>query len=190
LIWPGNADSYFSQKRSTLGATLLFTVPGIPMIFMGQEFLESGAWSDASELDWSKSDRFEGIGTFYRDLIRLRRNWFDATRGLKAQHVNVHHVNDADKLLAFHRWDQGGPRDDVIVVVNFSNRGYDSYGLGLPAGGLWRVRFNGDWRGYSPLFSDHRSDDFWALPRGCDDMPWSGDIGIGPYTAIILSQDA
>ena len=190
LIWPGNADSYFSQKRSTLGATLLFTVPGIPMIFMGQEFLESGAWSDAYELDWSKSDRFEGIGTFYRDLIRLRRNWFDATRGLKAQHVNVHHVNDADKLLAFHRWDQGGPRDDVVVVVNFSNRGYDSYGLGLPAGGLWRVRFNGDWRGYSPLFSGHRSDDLWALPRGCDDMPWSGDIGIGPYTAIILSQDA
>ena len=190
LIWPGNADSYFSQKRSTLGAALLFTVPGIPMIFMGQEFLESGAWSDARELDWSKSERFGGIRNFYRDLIRLRRNWFDTTRGLKAQQVNVHHVNDADKVLAFHRWDQGGPRDDVIVVVNFANRGYDSYRVGLPADGLWRVRFNGDWRGYSSVFSDHRSDDFWASPLGRDDMPWSGDIGIGPYTAIILSQDA
>ena len=190
LIWPGNADSYFSQKRSTLGAALLFTVPGIPMIFMGQEFLESGAWSDARELDWSKSDRFDGIRIFYRDLIRLRRNWFDSTRGFKAQHVNVHHVNDVDKVLAFHRWDQGGPRDDVIVVDNFANRGYDSYRVGLPRGGLWRVRFNGDWRGYSAVFSDHRSDDFWALPRGCDDMPWSGDVGIGPYTAVILSQDS
>ncbi len=189
LIWPGNADSYFSQKRSTLGAALLFTVPGIPMIFMGQEFLEGGAWSDARELDWSKSDRFDGIRIFYCDLIRLRRNWFDTTRGLKAQHVNVHHVNDVDKVLAFHRWDQGGPRDDVVVVVNFANRGYDSYRVGLPAGGRWRVRFNGDWRGYSSVFSDHPSDDVWALRREYDDMPWSGDIGIGPYTAIMLSQD-
>jgi 1,4-alpha-glucan branching enzyme len=190
LIWPGNADSYFSQKRSMLGAALVFTVPGVPMIFMGQEFLESGAWSDARELDWSKSDRFEGIRMFYRDLIRLRRNWFDTTRGLKAQNVNVYHVNDTDKVLAFHRWDRGGPRDDVIVVVNFANRAYDSYRVGLPSGGLWRVRFNGDWRGYSSAFPGHRSDDFWALPHGCDDMPWSGDTGIGPYTALIFSQDS
>ncbi|MEA2836973.1 MAG: 1,4-alpha-glucan branching enzyme [Bradyrhizobium sp.] len=66
LIWPGNADSYFSQKRSTLGAALVFTAPGIPMIFMGQEFLESGTWSDARALDWSKAARFAGIRTLYR----------------------------------------------------------------------------------------------------------------------------
>src|SRR5436190_9648899 len=39
-IWPGNAGSWFSRKRSTLGAALVFTAPGIPMIFQGQEFLE------------------------------------------------------------------------------------------------------------------------------------------------------
>jgi 1,4-alpha-glucan branching enzyme len=32
-IWPGNAGSWFSRKRSTLGAALVFTAPGIPMIF-------------------------------------------------------------------------------------------------------------------------------------------------------------
>ena len=44
-IWPGNADSYFAQKRSTLGAALVFTAPGIPMIFQGQEFLEDGSFT-------------------------------------------------------------------------------------------------------------------------------------------------
>lgn len=39
-IWPGNADSPAAQKRSTLGAALVLTAPGVPMIFMGQEFLE------------------------------------------------------------------------------------------------------------------------------------------------------
>jgi 1,4-alpha-glucan branching enzyme len=190
LIWPGNADSFFSQKRSTLGAALVFTAPGIPMIFMGQEFLEWGAWSDANQLDWSKVDRFSGILNLYRDLIHLRRNWFDTTRGLKGHEINVHHVNNWDKVIAFHRWDQGGPRDDVIVVANFANRAYASYRIGFPRGGTWRVRFNGDWRGYSPVFSDHASYDLSAVSGGnSDNMPNGGDVSIGPYTALILSQD-
>lgn len=189
LIWPGNADGFHAQKRSTLAAALVFTAPGIPMIFMGQEFLEWGAWSDARELDWSKADRFAGIRTLYRDLIRLRRNAFDTTRGLAGHNVNVHHVNDADKVLAFHRWDRGGPRDDVVVIANFADRRYDAYRVGLPREGLWRVRFNGDWRGYSSVFTGQRSDAARALADRRDGMPWAGEFGLGPYTAIIVSQD-
>jgi 1,4-alpha-glucan branching enzyme len=190
LIWPGNADSFAAQKRSTLGAALVFTAPGIPMLFMGQEFLEWGAWSDARELDWAKAGRFTGIRALYRDLIRLRRNWFDTTAGLKGHNVHVHHVNDRDKVVAFHRWDRGGPGDDVVVVANWANRGYANYRVGLPRGGLWRVRFNGDWQGYSPAFTGHPSDDLWAIPGGTGDaMPFGGDLSLGPYSAVVLSQD-
>jgi len=125
------------------------------MIFMGQEFLEWGAWTDARQLDWSKATRFAGIRDLYRDLIRLRRNWFDTTRGLRGQSINVHHVNQGGSVLAFHRWDRGGPRDDVVVLLNFGNRAYDEYRIGLPRSGRWRVRFNSDWRGYSSVFTDH-----------------------------------
>lgn len=55
----------------------------------GQEFLESGAWTDARAPDWSKVERFGGIRALYRDLIRLRRNAYDTTRGLKGHNVNV-----------------------------------------------------------------------------------------------------
>jgi 1,4-alpha-glucan branching enzyme len=190
LIWPGNADSYFSQKRSTLGAAIILTAPGIPMLFMGQEFLEWGAWSDAQQLDWSKLNRFPGIVNFYRDLIRLRRNWFDTTRGLKGHEIKVHHVNDRDKVLAYHRWDRGGARDDVVVVANFGNRAYTQYRIGLPRPGLWRVRFNGDWQGYSAVFSGQPSFDVLATPGGnSDNMPCGADVSLGPYTAVILSQD-
>ena len=189
LIWPGNATSWESQKRSTLGAALAFTAPGIPMIFMGQEFLTWGRWSDSVMLDWSNAERFSGITAFYRDLAHLRRNWFDTTAGLKGDNVHVHHVNDADKLLAFHRWRDGGPGDDVVILANFSARAFDSYQIGLPRGGLWRVRFNGDWRGYSPAFGDHPSFDVMADGAGHDGMPVSGSLSIGAYTAIVLSQD-
>jgi 1,4-alpha-glucan branching enzyme len=188
-IWPGNAGSWFSKKRSTLGAALTFTTPGIPMLFQGQEFLEDEWFHDTDPVDWSKLERYGGIRLLYRDLIRLRRNWFNSSSGLRGQGAQVHHINNADKLLAFHRWDQGGPRDDVVVVANLANRGYDSYRIGFPRAGLWKVRLNSDWAGYDGTFGDHLSYDTVATADGRDGMPFSGNIGIGPYSVVILSQD-
>ena len=116
-------------------------------------------------------------------------SWHDSTRGLRGQHLNVHHVNAADKVIAFHRWQDGGPRDDVVIVLNFANRGYDSYTVGFPREGRWRVRLNSDWQGYSPDFGSHTSFDTTASPPGRDGMPFQADVGLGPYTAVILSQD-
>ena len=188
-IWPGNAGSWFSRKRSTLGATLVFTAPGIPMIFQGQEFLEDEYFRDSAPLDWVKLDSYPGINALYRDLIRMRRNWFNQTRGLRGQHVNVHHVNNADKAIAFHRWESGGPGDDVMVVANFANRGYDSYALGFPRAGYWRVRFNSDWQGYSSDFGNQLGYDTLAGDGSRDGMPFEANVGLGPYSVLILSQD-
>jgi 1,4-alpha-glucan branching enzyme len=189
-IWPGNAGSWASRKRSTLGAALVLTAPGIPMLFQGQEFLEDAWFRDKQPLDWSRTITYSGIVRLYRDLIRLRRNWYDHTRGLRGPHVNVFHVNDQDKLIAFHRWENGGPRDDVVVIANFANRAYDSYTLGFPRSGAWRVRFNSDWEGYSPDFGNHFSYDTAADRGPMNGLPASGNVAVGPYSAIILSQDA
>jgi 1,4-alpha-glucan branching enzyme len=48
---PGLADgsnqrSWYACSRSRVAEGLLLTAPGIPMIFMGQEFLEDKEWSD------------------------------------------------------------------------------------------------------------------------------------------------
>jgi len=188
-IWPGNAGSWFSRKRSTLGAALVFTASGIPMIFQGQEFLEDRYFRDSAPLDWAKLDTYAGINALYRDLIRLRRNWFDQTRGLRGQQINVHHVNNTDKVIAFHRWENGGPGDDVVIVANFGNRSYDSYALGFPRAGDWRVRFNSDWQGYSPDFGNQLGYDTSAGDGSRDGMPFQANVGVGPYSVLILSQD-
>ena len=188
-IWPGNANSWYSQKRSTLGAAVLFTAPGIPMIFQGQEFLEDGYFQDKVPLDWTRLQAFSGINLLYRDLIRLRRNWHNQTRGLRGQHINVHHVNNTDKVIAFHRWENGGLGDDVVVVANFADRSYGSYTLGMPRAGQWRVRFNSDWDGYSDDFGNHLSYDTTTSDGPMDNMPFQSNVGIGPYSLLILSQD-
>ena len=188
-IWPDQPGSYFAKKRSTLGAALVFTSPGIPMIFQGQEFLEDEWFHDQDPIDWAKKETFRGILHMYRDLIRLRRNWFNTTRGLRGRHVNVYHLNDNDKVIAVHRWEAGGPGDDVVVVVNMANHSYESYGIGFPREGLWKVRFNSDWTGYSEDFGNHFSYDTLAHGGLKDGLDYRGNVGIGPYSAVILSQD-
>jgi 1,4-alpha-glucan branching enzyme len=185
---PQEAESWYSKKRSTLGAALVFTAPGIPMIFQGQEFLETAPFDDWIALDWSKSQHFSGISFLYRDLIRLRRNWHNNTRGLRGQYLNIFHLNDDAKLLAFHRWENSGAGDDVIIIINLSINSFDSYTIGFPRGGIWRLRFNSDWNGYSSDFGNHSSSDVSTVSGFRDGMFYQGNISIGPYSALIFSQ--
>lgn len=189
----GHADSYWARKRSTLAAAIVLTAPGIPMLFQGQEFLEWGSWTDTTPLDWSKKDSLIGgkIFNLYRDLVRLRRNWYNNTRGLQGQYIHVHHVNNNDKVIAYHRYGQGGHGDDVIVVVNFGYKAFPSYSLGLPREGLWWVRFNSDSDTYSPDFGNFGGYPTNAVstdPNDPDFMPYRGNVGIAPYSVLILSQ--
>ncbi|HJT14708.1 MAG TPA: alpha-amylase family glycosyl hydrolase [Dongiaceae bacterium] len=187
-IAPQDPGGWFARKRSALGAVLVFTAPGIPMVFQGQEFLEDEWFRDVDPLDWSKKQRFAGIFRLYQDLIRMRR---DRARfaGLQGHNVNVFHCSDPDKVIAFHRWDRGGPGDDVVLVLNVANRAYDRYRIGLPRPGAWRVRFNSDWSGYSSDFGSHPGHDATAERGGYDGLDFHGEVGIGPYAALVLTQD-
>jgi 1,4-alpha-glucan branching enzyme len=191
-IWMGHADSWVARKRHTLAAAILFTSPGIPMFFQGDEFLEWGSWDPTREIDWSKTQTFSGIWDCFQSLIRLRRNWFNNTSGLRGQFVNFFHVNNQNKMVAYHRWENGGPGDDTVVVANFANQSYESYTIGFPRAGIWYVRFNSDWNGYSSDFSNQSGYDTTAGnpmgQGGCDGLPYQGNVGIGPYTVLILSQ--
>jgi 1,4-alpha-glucan branching enzyme len=187
-VSPDDPTGWYARKRTTLGAAAVFTSPGIPMLCQGQEILESTPFGDKNRIDWDNYDRFRGIFTLYSDLAKLRRNWYDNTRGLRGPRLNFFHENPIDKVVAYHRWDSGGPGDDVVVVLNFGNRGYAGYTLGFPRPGTWYVRFNSDWNGYSPDYGNWYSYDTTADWGGLDNMPCQGNIGIGPYTAIILSQ--
>jgi len=199
-IDPHDPDSWFAQKRTTLAAALVLTAPGIPMLFQGQEFLEDGWFQDSVPLDWHKSEEFSGLVRMYRDLIRLRLNRSGSTRGLSGSGLNTFHQNQADDVIAYHRWHQGGPGDDVVVVVNLSHLAHENYKLGFPSPGTWRLRLNSDWTGYSRAFGNQACSDVVAAAErsdqpqdanapGQDGFPAGGTINIGPYSVLVFSQD-
>ena len=173
-----------------LGAALMLTAPGIPMLFQGQEFLQGEWFQDTVPLDWDLSEEFHGILRLYRDLVRLRLNRRGVSRGLSGRGLKIFRVHESDKVIAFHRWDQGGPGDDVVVVANLANRTHEHYRIGLPREGLWKLRLNSDWQGYSDDFANFASTDVSAAAGEFDGCPCHAKVGIGPYSVLIFSQDA
>lgn len=183
-----DAEGFFAQKRSTLAAALVFTAPGIPMLFQGQEFLEGGWFRDDVPVDWDKSETYRGVTRLYRDLVKLRLNRSGLTRGLCGQHIHVSHCNDAENMIACRRWDVAGPGDDVLVVANFSTHARTDYKIGFPAPGPWKLLLNSDWQGYSPDFTVAAEGDVTARADAYDNLPASAQVNIGPYTVLIFGQ--
>jgi 1,4-alpha-glucan branching enzyme len=181
-----NSEGWFAQKRSTLAAAIVFTSPGVPMIFQGQEFLSGGWFQDSEPLDWDQQNEYRGIVRLYRDLIRLRLNKQKATRGLTGSNINLVYLDEAKNLCAYHRWYEGGPGDDVFVAVNFAASWAENINVAFPREGVWKLRLNSDWSGYSADFGSEAAD----VTASKQDGGFLATLKIPPYTALIYSQDA
>jgi 1,4-alpha-glucan branching enzyme len=188
-IDPSHPGSYHAKKRSLLGAAITLIAPGIPMLFQGQEFLEDEWFRDSVPIDWKKRDDFAGVYQAYHDLIALRLNRGGFSKGLTGAYLSPHHVHQENKVLALHRRHDGGLGDDVIVVINLSDQSFKDYIIGVPAVGVWKVRFNSDSTSYSEDFSNENANDAQAQKQDADGMEFSIVTGLAPYSLVILSQD-
>jgi 1,4-alpha-glucan branching enzyme len=143
-----NARSWYARSRSRVATGLLLTAPGIPQLFMGQEFLEFRQWSSepasANLIDWTglnpgRDKVMADHLRFTQDLIRLR--W--SQPALRGGNVNSFHVHGQNRVIAFHRWlDDTG--NDVIVVATLAETTWYNYAIGFPYPGSWTEVFNSD----------------------------------------------
>lgn len=154
LADPSDTRSWYGRSRARVATALLLTAPGIPMLFMGQEILEDKNWSDNPEHHEGTLIWWDGLASdramrdhleFSRALIRLRRD----QPALRSESTNVYHVNNASRVLAFHRWVDGLGRD-VVVVATLSETTLHGYELGFPRAGEWRELFNSDFFDHFP----------------------------------------
>lgn len=181
-------ESYWARKRSALGACLVMTAPGIPMIFQGQEMLMTGHFRDDSELRWENAAEHAAVVRLYRDLIALRTNREGKGRALTSQDIEILHANHLEKILVFRRGN--AELGYFLVVVNLSNRSWDDYRIPLPDGGRWRCLFQAD----SPVYdSDEQEtavedpEPFEAEPCPWDGRDFSTVLAVGGYDCLILA---
>ncbi|MDO5499492.1 MAG: alpha-amylase family glycosyl hydrolase [Propionibacteriaceae bacterium] len=188
-ISPGAADSWHARKRAALALAITLTSPGLPMLFQGQEVLEDGWFDDRTPVEWGRAHWHSGFLHLARDLIRLRRNHSGVTLGLTGVHTRLLRVDHTRKILIHHRWRHGGPGDDTIVALNLSTHPVTGYRVGVPRPGRWRVRCNTDAPDYGPDFDAVPVTDIDTHPGWHDGLPHHASLTLGPYAAVILSQD-
>jgi 1,4-alpha-glucan branching enzyme len=182
-IDPTTPNSYWARKRSTLGAVVTLTAPGIPMIFQGEEMLENQSFDSGRLVDWTKTNTYSGIVQLYRDLIHARRDLKGYTPGLEGDQCSILWEDNTSKLVAFQRWPSAAPNQVAVVIANFANVNYSSYNLNFPSAGTWYVHFNSDSTNYSSDFGNKGS--YVVTASG---NPATASVAIGPYSALILSQ--
>ncbi|MBT2161453.1 alpha-amylase family glycosyl hydrolase [Zobellia barbeyronii] len=187
-IQPGDAESPFAKKRAILGIVLTLTAPGIPMLFQGQEFIEDEYFQDTEALDWGKLDKLKGINKLSTDLIALRTGKAERTNGLRGQQIEIVHFNQDTKILAYVRSRDADDNEPVLVILNFGNKAFEEYGIGVAKDAEWKLRFNSTWKGYDEDFSELEVEGMEKVEEPTDEKPFTGQITIPAYAALIYTK--
>lgn len=112
--WEGTIQERLGDAADAMAA-LYFTVPGLPLIYSGQEagLNKRLDFFEKDEIDWSNLTK----QTFYEELIQLKKNnealWNGTAGG------DIHFLPTSNEhVLAFEREKNG---NKVLVIINLSN---------------------------------------------------------------------
>jgi 1,4-alpha-glucan branching enzyme len=192
LAAPGQTRSWWAQSRSRVASGLLLTAPGIPLLFMGQEFYEDKPWHDDARyypgnllwwegLDTGKDRAMVNFHRFMEELIWLRRN----QPALRGDRLNVFHCRNDNRVLAFHRWLELDGHD-VVVVASLNDYTFAEYELPWPAGGWWREIFNSEaYDDYTPAGNYGGITAWWAARDG---MPATARLVLPANSLLVFAR--
>lgn len=146
LIYKMKGDEW--QKFANLRAlyVYMFTHPGAKLLFMGDEFGQTGEWNFRQSLDWHLLDFpiHKGLQNLVKDLNHLyRRETAFYENQFNQNGFEWVEADDTDNsVLIYLR--KGKKKDDVLMVIlNLTPNVFD-YKIGVDAGTHWEVIFNSD----------------------------------------------
>ena len=132
----------YAEARVHFAAGMTLLGAGIPMFFMGEEVGASRPYRYADFIN-AREDYHalrQGAGAnlfrFYQDLIRLRL----AHPALRSTNLDIIHTHDANRMLAFRRWEGSA---ELLVVASLNNSAFtDGYGMQNSEHRRWAVAGN------------------------------------------------
>lgn len=183
---PGDEWQRFANLR--LLYTYMYTHPGTKLVFMGGEIGQSSEWKHDYSIDWHLLDfaphkgvqeLTKSLNHLYKGEQALYENGFTA-EGFEWIELNDHE----NSVLSFKRKGKD-PKDDLIVVLNFTPVVRENYSIGVD-GGTWEEVLNTD------------NEAFWGsgisnktLKAGKEPLhgrKMSLSLTIPPLAAVILKQ--
>jgi 1,4-alpha-glucan branching enzyme len=142
---PGDEWQKFANLRLLYG--YMFMHPGAKLLFMGSEFGQSAEWNFQGSLDWHllQYNFHEGVKKTITDLNTLYKTQ-PALHEKQFSPEGFEWINYSDHQNAVMTFIRKGinPKDDVIVVCNFTEVVRNGYRIGVPRKGKLTEIFNSD----------------------------------------------
>ncbi|PKB18698.1 1,4-alpha-glucan branching protein GlgB [Flavobacterium sp. 5] len=142
---PGDEWQKFANLRLLYG--YMFTHPGTKLLFMGSEFGQSSEWNFQSSLDWHllQYSFHNGIKLTITKLNKLYKTE-PALHEKQFSPEGFEWINYSDHENAVMSYIRKGndPKDDLIIVLNFTQVVRENYRIGLPKTGKLVEIFNSD----------------------------------------------
>ena len=188
-----DSRSWYARSRARVANGLLLTAPGIPMLFMGQEFLEDKYWSDSPDpnaLIWWDGLHQDQAMADHLSCMQALMHLRSRHPALRADTMHVFHVHEDNRIIAFHRWLEGIGRD-IVVVASLNESTFWHYQLGFPGRGRWLEVFNSDYFDHMPnpqVAGNHGSTQAQAIPL--HGLPCSADLVIPANGILVFARDS
>lgn len=167
---PGDQWRQFAGLRTL--ALYQMTHPGAKLNFMGNELGMYIEWRYYEALQWFLAKDFEAhakqqsfieaLNHFYLDEPAMWENAYDAD-GFEWIDAN----NDKQSIISFVRHGKK-EKDDLVVIINFDPASYETFRMGVPREGDWKLVFNSD----SPAFGG--SGDLGVDVASSQPAAWNG----------------
>ena len=142
---PGDEWQKFANLRLLYG--YMFTHPGTKLLFMGAEFGQSAEWNFEGSLDWHllQFDFHNGIKKVITDLNALYKA-HPALHEKQFSPEGFEWIDYSDHQNAVMSYIRKGndPKNDLIVVCNFTPVVRENYRIGVPRKGKLTQLFNSD----------------------------------------------
>ncbi|WP_027385542.1 1,4-alpha-glucan branching protein GlgB [Chryseobacterium gregarium] len=183
---PGDEWQKFANLRALY--VYMFTHPGAKLLFMGDEFGQTGEWNFTRSLDWHllQYPVHKGLQTLIKDLNHIYRNE-------TAFYENQFDVNGFEWVQADDQENsvyiylrKGKKKDNIfMVILNLTPKVLD-YKIGVQDGSRWEVVFNSDDKKYGG--SDVKPDIFNEHGEAYMGHPESINIKLSPLSGIIVKK--
>ncbi|MEX0273106.1 MAG: alpha amylase C-terminal domain-containing protein, partial [Flavobacteriaceae bacterium] len=142
---PGDEWQRFANLRLLFG--YMFAHPGTKLMFMGGEFGQSGEWNFQQSLDWHLTQYpvHSGVQKLVSDLNKLYKSQPALyEKQFSPEGFEWVEWNDAENsVLSFVRKGHD-PKNDLMVVCNFTPVPREKYRLGVSKTDTYKLLFNSD----------------------------------------------
>jgi len=183
---PGDEWRRFANLRAYLG--FMWAHPGKKLLFMGQEFGQTGEWNAKESLPWWLLDHapHRGVQTLIRDLNKLYRDE-RALHGRDCEGEGFRWIaadDAAQSVFAFVRYGEFGD-PPIALICNFTPVPREDYAVGLPIAGRWIEALNTD----SAIYGGANIGNAGAVEATAEPMhglPASAHLTLPPLATIVL----